>query len=278
MSAIHETKSIQTSDGLALNVHVWRVPQPTAEILISHGHGEHAGRYAHVATHLNAQGWNVIAPDHRGHGKSEGVRGHTPTWSQYVADLHQVATTLASPLIPRALIGHSMGGLIAVSYALEHGDTLRALVLSGPLLGLAFKVPTVKAIAGRVLSALLPSFTLPTGLDSKAISRDATVVAAYESDPLVHDKASARWFTEMLKALEEAHARGSSLRMPVLLFHGGADRLTDIEGSRRFFARLTAAARHFKEWPGLYHEILNEPEKERVLDEMTAWLRPHLQM
>jgi alpha-beta hydrolase superfamily lysophospholipase len=270
---IHRLKAAGNCD---LYVRVWRAPEAKATVLVSHGHGEHGGRYEHVAARLNREGWDVIVPDHRGHGQSGGVRGHVLRWAEYAEDLDMAARKLAAPGLPWALIGHSMGGLIAVDYALTHQTKLKALVLSSPLLKLAFPVPPLKAIVGRALSNLIPALNLPTGLDSKAVSRDASVVAAYEADKLVHDRASTRWFTEMVSALAQAEKRAGELQIPVLVFHAGGDQLTDPEGSRVFFKNLTAKERHFKEWPGLYHEIFNEPEKEQVFDEMIAWLRPYL--
>jgi lysophospholipase len=169
-----------------------------------------------------------------------------------------------------------MGGLIAIHYAFKHQDQLKFLALSSPLLALAFPVPPVKAIAGRLLSSILPKFTLPTALDATAVSRDAAVVKAYQNDPLVHDLASTRWFTEMLAAIEGATNRAGELRLPVLVFHGGADKLTDPQGSRVFFQALTTKERHFKEWQGLYHEIFNETEQVQVLNELVAWIKPYL--
>lgn len=276
MLAVAQSEVIKAADGTLIYVRFWPASKAKGQILLAHGHGEHSGRYEYVAQRLNAQGWDVIAPDHRGHGKSEGVRGHTPRWSDYVDDLHRAAQRFGRPELPRAILGHSMGGLIAVSYALTHGDSLRALVLTGPLLKLALPVPLVKALVGRIFSNLVPALSLPTGLDSKAVSRDADVVAAYEQDQLVHDKASSRWFTEMLAAMEAAHAGAASLPMPVLVFHGEADRLTHIEGSRTFCTGLTHPDSRFQGWTECYHEIMNEPEKEQVLDEIIAWLAPHM--
>ncbi len=271
-----QTSLMPGSDGTRIFVRYWPVEKPSGQVLLSHGHGEHGGRYEHVARRLNAQGWDVIAPDHRGHGRSEGIRGHTPAWSAYVEDLHAAGQKFGRPELPRVLLGHSMGGLIAISYALRYGESLRALLLSGPLLQLGMPVPPLKAIVGRVFSRVVPWLSLSTGLDAKGVSRDPEVVAAYLADRLVHDKASTRWFTEMLDAMENAHGEASRLQMPVLLFHGEADPIVAIEGARRFFSRLETADRHFKAWPGLFHEIFNEPEKDQVLDELIAWTRPYL--
>ena len=271
-----DTQTLQAADGCDIFVRAWRAERPQATVVIAHGHGEHGGRYEHVAERLAREGWDVVVPDHRGHGRSGGVRGHVMRWDHYSDDLQLAIDRLANPTLPTALIGHSMGGLIAINYALRRGGKLKALVLSSPLLKVAFPVPPLKAAVGRLLSNLIPALSLPTGLDSKSVSRDAAVVAAYESDPLVHDRASTRWFTEMTAMLSAAAARAGELKMPLLLFHAGGDKLTDIEGSRLFFKNATMTERQFKEWPALYHEIFNEPEKGQVLDELTAWLRKFL--
>lgn len=257
-------------------VRVWRAANATGTVLLVHGHGEHSGRYDYVAGRFNAQGWTVVAPDLRGHGRTSGVRGHVIAWDAYSDDLQVCLEKCGEPGKPVAVVGHSMGGLIAIHYALKHQANLRGLVLSSPLLQLAFPVPPLKAFVGNWFSKLIPSLALSTGLDSKAVCRDLAIVKAYETDPLVHDKASTRWFTEMQLAMAQAHSRAGEFKLPVLVFHGGGDQLTNPNGSRIFFKGLTTEKRAFKEWPGLFHEIFNEPEKEQVLDEVVAWLRPLL--
>lgn len=271
-----ETQTLTASDGCEIFVRAWRAATPAATVVIAHGHGEHGGRYEHVAERLTREGWDVIVPDHRGHGLSGGPRGHVLRWDHYSDDLQLAIEKAANAKLPMALIGHSMGGLIAINYALRKPERLKALLLSSPLLKLAFPVPPLKKFLGNMLSNLIPALALPTGLDSKHVSRDPAVVAAYEKDPLVHDKASTRWFTEMVAMLEASGARAGELKMPLLLFHAGGDKLTDPEGSRVFFKHVTMTERQFKEWPGLYHEIFNEPEKGQVLDELVTWLKVFL--
>jgi alpha-beta hydrolase superfamily lysophospholipase len=273
---VQETHVLSGSGGVRIHVRHWRLLKPRGQVLIVHGHGEHSGRYEAVAQRLCAEGWSVVAPDHRGHGQSDGGRGHCEAWAAYVGDLERVVASFIDPTLPLGVLGHSMGGLIAIPFALANQDKLRFLALSGPLLEVAVPVPPIKAFIGRLLSPLVPKLSLPTGLDAAHISRTAEVVEAYRNDPLVHGMASTRWYTEMIDAMAAAHRQAPDLRIPVLVFHGESDQLTGIEGSRRFYSKLTTDERLLKTWPGLYHEILNEPEGPQVLNEIIDWARPFM--
>lgn len=265
---------LRSADGTTLAARFRRPESPWASVVVCHGHGEHFGRYEHVADALVDAGLAVYGADLRGHGASDGKRGHTMAWSRYVDDVdavHAAADADGLGALPRFQLGHSMGGLVSIHFALEHRRDLAGLALSGPLLGLAFEVPPLKAWIGRKLSRWLPGLTLPSELDARQISRNPAVVAAYEADPLVHDRISTRAFTEMTAAIDAAHTGAEHLTLPVLLMHGDADGLTDVEASRRFAARLPQAESHFL--PGFYHEIFNEPQQAEPLGLLTDWLR-----
>lgn len=268
-----DERSWTSGDGTRLRGRVARPSAPWGVVSLVHGHGEHAGRYDHVIAALVDTGLAVYAADLRGHGRSAGPRGHVMAWSDYVDDVattHAAAVADGLAALPRFQLGHSMGGLVAIHVALAKIAPLAGLILSAPLLALAMPVPAPKAIVGRLMSRVWPSLSLPTGLDANLISHDRSVVEAYQADPLVHGRASSRWFTEMLQAMASAHARAAELTMPVLLMHGSDDRLTSPEGSRRLAARLPDVS--FHELPGQYHEIFNEVDRDRPLGLMKEWL------
>lgn len=264
------------ADGLRLNGFSAPAVEARGVVLLCHGLGEHCRRYDHVVTRLNKAGWTVYACDLRGHGQSAGKRGHIMAWSDYVGDMQGLYDAAASDglaHLPWVQLGHSMGGLVAVHTALVQQKRLAGLALSAPLLGIAVKVPALKAMAGKVLSRLAPALTLANEIDARYISRDPEVVAAYQADRLNHDRVSARWFTEMLAALATAEAQLPQLKLPVWLAHGTADRLTDCGSSRRLAASFGGpVSSHFLD--GYYHEIFNEPtaERERALKLLLDWL------
>jgi acylglycerol lipase len=248
-------------------------PPPRAVVVIVHGAGEHSDRYAHVATRLVADGCAVYALDHRGHGRSEGPRAVIDRIGNAVADVDQlvVAARDAHPGVPVFMLGHSMGGTIALCYALDHQDRLAGLILSGPLAALE-AAPAPMRIAGRLLSAIAPTLPL-ISIDSTLVSRDPAVVSSYISDPLVHHgKLPARTVAELAAAVDSFPARVSAITVPTLILYGTADRLCPPAGSVMLGERIGAAAKTVTAYEGLFHEILNEPERDQVLDEICAWL------
>lgn len=258
---------------------VWRPDgPPTAILLLAHGLGEHARRYDHVIARLTALGLAVYAPDHRGHGRSGGKRIELRDWSEFTDDLHQLSAIAITenPGLDRFLLGHSMGGAIALSYALDHQDELAGLILSAPAVDVTTGKPRIVIEIGKLLGRFAPGIPVET-LDAKAVSRDPAVVAAYESDPLVHHgKVKAGIARGMITAAESFPARLPSLTLPVLVLHGTEDHLADISGSRMIASRAGSKDLTFKTYDGLFHEVFNEPEQEKVLDDLVDWLRPRL--
>jgi len=259
---------------------VWRPDgPPTGILLLAHGLGEHARRYDHVIERVVGLGLVVYAPDHRGHGRSGGKRIELRDWSEFVDDLHQLSAvaTAENPGLDRFLLGHSMGGAIALSYALDHQDELSGLILSAPAVDVVGGKPRVVVEVGKILGRFAPGIPVET-LDAKAVSRDPAVVAAYESDPLVHHgKVKAGIARGMIIAAESFPARLPSLTLPVLLLHGTEDHLADISGSRMIAAHAGSKDLTLKTYDGLFHEVFNEPEQDKVLDDLVDWLRPRLQ-
>lgn len=250
---------------------------PRAVVLLAHGYAEHLGRYAHVATRLNQEGIAVFAIDHWGHGRSDGARGFVPRFSAFCDGMTSLLDLAKGefPDVPRVLIGHSMGGLIATAHLLSHQQDYVGAVLSGPALKPGAPPSAATLIIGRLLSRFLPKAGI-LQLDSDAISRDPDVVAAYRADPLVHTgKMSARLASEMLDTMARVQAQAADIRLPLLIVHGSKDTLASPEGAQEMFSRISSPDKRFELLDGLYHEVFNEPEREEVLDLVCAWLATH---
>ena len=280
----HDRGRVSTQDGLELAWQAWLPPAPRGVIAVIHGLAEHGGRYRGTAEALATAGWAVYAVDLRAHGLSpnppKSGRVHVNRFEDYFRDLDAL-TGLAGknhPKLPVFLLGHSMGGLISIRYALERPDGLAGAIISSPALGVhpEFKPPTILRLLVSLLSRLAPRLCVPSDLDTNAISRDPDVVRAYVDDPLVSQKVSARWYSEMLKAMKRAHEGADALALPMLLMQSGADRLVDPEAPRRWQQNAPADRVELVVWDGLYHEMLNEPEKQQVRTRILEWLELRL--
>lgn len=242
-------------------------------VVIAHGVSEHSGRYTHVAERLNAAGYDVYALDHRGHGRSEGGRANIGRMASTVAD---VGTLIAiarerSPGLKLFLVGHSMGGAIALEFALEREGEIDGLVLSAPAAALE-AASRFELLAGRALSVIAPGLGV-FAVDPETVSRDPEVVSDYAADPLNHHgKLPARTVAELAGAIETFSERAPGLSLPLLVMVGTGDRLVPPEASYMVERRAGSADKKLIAYEGLYHEILNEPERERVLDDLVAWL------
>jgi len=265
---------LSAADGTTLFVADWPIDAPAGArrgIVLMHGLGEHCGRYAHVARFFNDCGLSVRVYDHRGHGRSGGARGDAPDAETLAQDARIVIDDFARNLSsPPLLLGHSMGGTFAAYYAARALSPLGGLILSAPALGI--KLSAAQRMLLRVLGAIAPGFGIPNGFDSRYLSHRADVIAAYDSDPLVHAKISARLLRAMLAAVEYSQAHASVLRVKTLLLVAGEDRLVDAGGSAAFFAKLPAGLGAMQHYAGYYHELFNEVDAARVFDDMRAWL------
>jgi alpha-beta hydrolase superfamily lysophospholipase len=240
---------------------------PRAHVVLSHGFAEHSGRYRHVAAALNVAGLAVWAPDHRGHGRSEGNRADIESVWAAVDDLDlcvDLAQTEAGGE-PVFLVGHSMGGLIATAYAEQHADRLAGLALSGALLHVA---PEIVALADL---EEIPDLGL-----ADAISSDPAVVQAYKDDPLVYLGPPPRGFLQSVGQVEEVRARLPELDLPILIMHGSADLLVSPQALRDVVAAVASDDLSARLWPGLWHEIFNEPGQAAVLAVLTRWITDRL--
>ena len=251
---------------------------PRAVVILAHGYAEHLGRYEHVAARLTGSGHAVYALDHWGHGRSEGTPGFVPAFTAFTdgvdALLHRVDAE--HPGVPRFLIGHSMGGLVAVLHLLERQQHYAGAVLSGPAIKAAEEPSRLLLWLSALLSRIAPRLGV-LQLDASAVSRDPAVVAAYLADPLVYTgKMGARLGREMFVSMQRARDCAHRLTLPMLLLHGTEDRLAAPEGSQYLDRHVTSQDRRLTLYPGLYHEIFNEPEQDAVLADVTAWLDAHL--
>jgi acylglycerol lipase len=271
----HRENDLEGVGGVRLYRQSWLPDEPPrAVVVIAHGAGEHSGRYAHVAARLVDEGYAVYALDHRGHGRSEGARAVIDRVDKAVEDLDQLILLAASehPGVPLFLLGHSMGGTISIRYATAHQDGLTGLILTGPLAALEAASPVTRLVA-RVLSAVAPQLGL-FAVDPALVSRDPEVVKAYETDPLVHhDRLPARTIAELASAVESFPDSAGAITVPTLIMYGSGDHLVPPAGSMMLNDRIGAADKTLKTYDGLYHEILNEPEQDAVMDDLCSWLR-----
>ncbi|HEY7926952.1 MAG TPA: lysophospholipase [Candidatus Dormibacteraeota bacterium] len=245
-------------------------------VVIVHGINEHGGRYAHVAQRLVRDAWLVAAIDHRGHGLSGGRRAAVERFDDWVADLDTyVRRVLLDAPQPLFMLGHSLGGLIAIVYALHHQDNLSGLVLSSPSVIPRSGVSSATLRTGRLLSRVAANLPV-VALRLDAVSRDPDVVKAYRDDPLVHlGKVRARTGAEILDAITEVQRDIGRLKLPLLSVQGTVDLLVD-PGSARWVDEHAGSADHtLRIYDGLYHEVFNEPERDAVLDDVARWLDAH---
>jgi acylglycerol lipase len=264
----------QTEDGLRLYAQGWQPEtEPRGVVCLVHGLGEHSGRYTHLAGFLNQAGYALLAFDLRGHGRSEGQRGHTPSYEVLLDDIAHFLAEAAEryPDHSRFLYGHSLGGGLVIEYALRRRPRLAGVIATGPLLRTAFQPPAWKLTLAKIMCSLWPTLALSNELDRQALSRDPEVVRAYNEDPLVHDRLSARLGMDMLQSGLWALEHAAEFPLPLLLMHGGADRITSPQASREFAAQAGEVCT-LKIWDGFYHEIHNEPEQQQVFEYLLEWL------
>jgi alpha-beta hydrolase superfamily lysophospholipase len=262
--------------GVPLHAQGWfREGAPRDVIAISHGYAEHGGRYANLVERLVPLGFAVYALDHRGHGKSGGKRALVDRMDNVIEDFHAFVGEVRARHggKPIKLVGHSMGGNVAFGYALRWPEDLSGLALSGPLIGGG--VPAVQRVVLSVLSAVTPNAGM-IALPAEAVSRDPAVVKAYVDDPLVtKGKVAARTAHEMFKSVADYRDRAPSMKVPVLIQHGEADALVPLAGVLPVAASIGAPDKTVITYPGLYHEIFNEPEKDNVIGDLITWLEAH---
>lgn len=274
----HETGDLEGAGGLRLFRQAW-LPEdePRAVLCLAHGASEHSGRYAWVGEQLAARGIALHALDHRGHGRSEGARACVDRMRHLVSDLDLLIdhAAAAHPGVPLFLLGHSMGGCVSIAYALEHQERLDGLALSAPLAALE-AAPLPLRLIGKALSVVAPGVGV-YAVDSQAVSNDPEVVRDYEQDPLNHhDKLPARTVAELADTVGRFHAEVPRLELPLLVMHSPDDALTPFAGAEMVVERAGSTDKSLLRYDGLAHELLNEPERERVLADLAEWVEARL--
>ena len=256
----------------------WWPTKPKAIVLVFHGFGEHGGRYTHLAEHLADHGFGVYLPDLRGHGRSRGQRGHIREWSEYWYDLIFLRNFVeaSEEKLPQFVYGHSMGSLVVLDFLVKQPPRLRGAIVSGVLLEPGKVANPLLVAVARLLSSYQPTFSLKLGLDARALSRDLAVVEAYRKDPLVHNRASARWGNEVLKTIATVKAQAKRIIDPLLILHGEADTINRVEGAHWLFREVSSSDKELRVYPGGYHEPHNDLQKAQVLHDITDWLERHL--
>jgi alpha-beta hydrolase superfamily lysophospholipase len=261
--------------GVRIVYDVWEPEDdPRGVVVLCHGYAEHARRYDHVAQRLGESGLAVYALDLRGHGRSGGKRVYLRDISEYTDDFHTLVGIAAAeyPELKLVVLGHSMGGGVVFAYGVEHPDDYAAMVLSGPAVDAEQGQAPVMVHLAKVLGKILPGLPVEQ-LPADAVSRDPAVVAAYENDPLVHHgKLPAGIARALFNVGEAMPRRAPALTAPLLVVHGGQDKLIPVQGSRHLMECVGSDDAHLTVYPELYHEVFNEPERAVVLNDVASWI------
>lgn len=275
------TGTMKTSDGFELYTVSWLPDMnPKAVVLIIHGLAEHSGRYTHIAQTCVHHGYAVYGIDHRGHGKSPGLRTYFEQFDQPVEDLKRYLDCIQAshPTKKVFVYGHSLGSLIGLEFALRYQNQLAGIIVSGTTLGVESSKSTPLVMLGAALNPVVPK--LPAvPLDSKVLSHDPAVVTAYDTDPLVYrGKVRVRMGHQIVDSSRKVRSRLNQLMLPMLILHGGADQLCPPIGSHMIYEGAGSTDKTLKIYPELYHEIHNEPQQETVLADIVGWLEQQTAM
>jgi len=269
-------KFIECPDGQ--EIYYWGIAPKRAKgtVVLVHGLGEHSGRYRDFAEFLVSKGWEVRLYDQRGHGKTPGIRSYVEHFQDLVDDLGKVIQTAREDTGKKPfLLAHSFGGQVAINYLAGHGKEVQGAILSSPNIQLAMKVFWLKRFFGKYLSKVLPSVSIPNDVNPKLISHDPKVVEEYQRDPLVQSRITLRLGDELLENLDKVPAMARQMKLPILIFHGSADGITSVEGSKKFFQNVPSKDKSLKIYPDFFHETLNEIGRKEVYQDVLDWLNAH---
>jgi len=264
---------VVSSTGNELHVKKWSVDNPKAQVYLVHGYAEHISRYNHLANQLNAHGYEVIGHDHAGHGNSGGERAYIDRFDQYVWDLKRVIEENKKEDLPMFIFGHSMGGLVVTSYCtLYRDDEISGVITSGAALKPPKSTPKMLQNIAPFFSEII-AHTKTQSLDADNICRSKEVVFAYDNDPMVYRGGmKMRTASEMLLRMKKTSSIANLFNQPALFMHGTADELTDPKGTVDFCENCSSEDKELKLWDGCYHELINEPEQQQVIDTMVGWI------
>ncbi len=248
---------------------------PAATLLVIHGAGEHAARYNAFASYLAARQIRSALLDLRGYGQSGGPRAFARSFDDYREDVLALARKLkADGKGPLFVLAHSMGALVAAhAFSRNPEDAPRGLILSSPCFGLAFKIPAYLEWIARISSVLQPRLLHPTRVWPEILMHDEALIQEYRQDTLLVHRMSSRLFVIMSEAMKRSKDTAGGLPFPVLIVQAGADQVVDPAASRAFFEALPGPDKTFKIYPGLYHEVLNEPSREAIYNEILTWIQ-----
>lgn len=268
-----EEGELRTRDGLRLFFRTAAIDGPCrSDVVLAHGMGEHSSRYLHVAEALAARGHRLCAFDMRGHGRSEGRRGWTPSYEHLLDDLALVIARFRSPERPLFLHAHSTGGQIAINLLLRGAPSVQGLVLTSPLLRLAFRPAWVQRALASAALRVFPGFTQTTRLVPEKLSRDVDFLFNMPDLDLTHRKMSALLYALLMRRGEAALEGAAKITTPFLLLHGDADQVTSHRASEVFFDRAASTDKMLRIFPAHRHELHNDLERDRVLAEIGDWL------
>jgi len=273
----YKSTAYASFDGMKLSGYLWEPKEnPKAIINLVHGFGEYSERYDEWALRFVKEGFVVHAIDYRGHGKSDGRRGYVSSFNDFLNDIDILVKESGKfyPNLPQFIYGHSMGGNIVTNYILRRENNFKGAIISSPWFRLAFAPSALMLFFARIMNKIYPKFTQNSNLDVKGISHDQKVVEAYISDPLIHEKISARMFFEIYKAGNWVLDNTDKVKFPVLIQHGNDDMITSYKASKKFAEKAKALEKDitYKEWDRLYHELHNELEKDDVFKFVAEWL------
>jgi alpha-beta hydrolase superfamily lysophospholipase len=274
----HHEGRFSGSGGTELFFQAWLPKGDPRFVLVNlHGLGDHSGLYPGLAEYFPPRGAALYAFDLRGNGRSPGQRGYVGDWGEYREDLHQFLRLVQDwqPQRPLFLLGNSLGGLIVLDYAQDRPQGLAGVIAAAPPLG-KLGVPPVLMVLGRMMSRVIPRFSLQVGMDLTGLARDSRVVEAVLADPLFHRRGTARLSTEVTETIDRVQSRAAALLLPLLILHGSADRMVPPQGSREFFAKLRHPDRQLLEYPEGYHGLFADTGADQVLNDLGQWLEAHL--
>jgi len=273
LSESHREWWMERDGGGRLHVHSWEPETPRGAVIIFHGLGDHAGRFDKVGRALAGRGLAAHALDLPGHGRSDGPRGHIRSWRDLRESVDRLVERVSPPDGGRPLLalGHSMGALVALDWMYRNPGRVRALVLSAPPFELAMKPLVFKVWLARLAERLVPALTQDDQIPPSLLSRDPEVIRAHRADPLVHRRVSARFYVEYLRTRTALAARAPELPVPTLVIQGGSDPVASAPAAERWAHRTPRGLTTIRVFPGLLHEVLNEPEGPAILEDVVAW-------